>query len=91
MNVMAIPVVEFSMEGYKIRKVFVCGYNSQMMKTSFSLLGKVHRENPVFITGMGLQCGLLTPQDLEFTQQNSVSVSTKVIVLSKTIIIPFQI
>ena len=29
---------------------------SQVMKTGFSLLGKVHRENPVFITGMGLQC-----------------------------------
>ena len=27
-----------------------------VMKTGFSLLGKVHRENPVFITGMGLQC-----------------------------------
>ena len=29
-----------------------------VMKTGFSLLGKVHRENPVFITGMGLQCTL---------------------------------
>ena len=28
------------------------------MKTCFSLLGKEHRENPVFITGMGLQCTL---------------------------------
>ena len=27
-----------------------------VMKTGFPLLGKVHRENPVFITGMGLQC-----------------------------------
>ena len=26
------------------------------MKTDFSLLGKTYRENPVFITGMGLQC-----------------------------------
>ena len=26
------------------------------MKTGFSLLGKTYRENPVFITGMGLQC-----------------------------------
>ena len=26
------------------------------MKTGFSLWEKVHRENPVFITGMGLQC-----------------------------------
>ena len=32
---------------------------SQVMKTGFSLLGKVHRENPVFITGMGLQCSSL--------------------------------
>ena len=31
---------------------------SKVMKTGFSLLGKVHREIPVFITGMGLQCGL---------------------------------
>ena len=29
---------------------------SQMMKTGFSLLEILHRENPVFITGMGLQC-----------------------------------
>ena len=29
-----------------------------VMKTCFSLLRKVHREYPVFITGMGLQCGL---------------------------------
>ena len=29
---------------------------SQVMKTGFSLWEKVHRENPVFITGMGLQC-----------------------------------
>ena len=29
---------------------------SQVMTTGFSLLGKVHREIPVFITGMGLQC-----------------------------------
>ena len=27
-----------------------------VMKTGFSLLGKIHREIPVFITGMGLQC-----------------------------------
>ena len=26
------------------------------MKTGFSLLEILHRENPVFITGMGLQC-----------------------------------
>ena len=32
---------------------------SQVMKTGFSLLGKVHREIPVFITGMGLQCCIL--------------------------------
>ena len=32
---------------------------SQVMKTSFSLWEKVHRENPVFITGMGLQCRYL--------------------------------
>ena len=31
---------------------------SQMIETGFSLLGKVHREFPVFITGMGLQCSL---------------------------------
>ena len=29
---------------------------SQVIKAGFSLLGKVHRENPVFIKGMGLQC-----------------------------------
>jgi hypothetical protein len=29
---------------------------SQVIKTGFSLLGKLHREIPVFITGMGLQC-----------------------------------
>ena len=29
---------------------------SQVIETGFSLLGKVHREFPVFITGMGLQC-----------------------------------
>ena len=29
---------------------------SQVMATGFSLFGKVHRENPVLITGMGLQC-----------------------------------
>ena len=29
---------------------------SQLMETSFSLWEKVHRENPVFLTGMGLQC-----------------------------------
>ena len=28
------------------------------MKTGFSLLEILHRENPVFITGMGLQCWL---------------------------------
>ena len=28
------------------------------MKTGFSQLEILHRENPVFITGMGLQCGL---------------------------------
>ena len=28
------------------------------MKTGFSLLEILHRENPVFITGMGLQCTL---------------------------------
>ena len=28
----------------------------QVIETGFSLLGKVHREFPVFITGMGLQC-----------------------------------
>ena len=28
------------------------------MKTGFSLGEKLHRENPVFITGMGLQCDL---------------------------------
>ena len=28
---------------------------SQVIETGFSLLGKVHREFPVFITGMGLQ------------------------------------
>ena len=27
-----------------------------VMKTGFSLWEKLHRENPVFITGMGLQC-----------------------------------
>ena len=27
------------------------------MKTGFSLLEILHGENPVFITGMGLQCG----------------------------------
>jgi hypothetical protein len=27
-----------------------------VMKTGFSLREKLHRENPVFITGMGLQC-----------------------------------
>jgi hypothetical protein len=27
-----------------------------VMKTGFSLLEILHRENPVFITGMGLQC-----------------------------------
>ena len=29
-----------------------------LMKTDFFLLGKVHRKNPVFITAMGLQCGV---------------------------------
>ena len=29
------------------------------MKTGFSLWEKLHRENPVFITGMGLQCRAL--------------------------------
>ena len=29
---------------------------SQVIETGFSLLGKIHREIPVFITGMGLQC-----------------------------------
>ena len=28
------------------------------MKTGFSLLEILHRENTVFITGMGLQCSL---------------------------------
>ena len=28
------------------------------MKTGFSLLEILHRENPVFITGLGLQCTL---------------------------------
>jgi hypothetical protein len=28
-----------------------------VIKTGFSLLDILHRENPVFITGMGLQCG----------------------------------
>ena len=28
------------------------------MTTGFSLLEILHRENPVFITGMGLQCAL---------------------------------
>ena len=28
----------------------------QVMTTGFSLLGKVHREIPVFLTGVGLQC-----------------------------------
>ena len=32
---------------------------SQVIETGFSLLGKVHREFPVFITGMGLQCRLI--------------------------------
>ena len=27
-----------------------------VMKTGFSLMEILHRENPVFITGMGLQC-----------------------------------
>ena len=27
-----------------------------VMKTGFSLWEKLHRENPIFITGMGLQC-----------------------------------
>ena len=31
-----------------------------MIETGFSLLGKVHREFPVFITGMGLQCSILS-------------------------------
>ena len=30
------------------------------MKTGFSLLENLHRENPVLITGMGLQCNHLT-------------------------------
>ena len=32
---------------------------SQVIETGFSLFGKVHREFPVFITGMGLQCVLI--------------------------------
>ena len=35
------------------------------MKTGFSLLGKVHREIPVFITGMGLQCGLFISKEVK--------------------------
>ena len=31
-------------------------HGTPAMKTSFSLWEKLHRENPVFITGMGLQC-----------------------------------
>ena len=31
---------------------------SQLMETGFSLLGETYRENPVFITGMGLQCSI---------------------------------
>ena len=37
-----------------------------VMKTGFSLLEILHRENPVFITGMGLQCDKNLLQDLLF-------------------------
>ena len=36
---------------------------SQLVKTGFSLLGKVHREIPVFITGAGLQCTICSMQN----------------------------
>ena len=36
------------------------------MKTGFSLLEILHRENPVFITGMGLQCALSVKYGQEF-------------------------
>jgi len=36
------------------KPVFITGI--PVMKKSFSLREKLHRENPVFITGMGLQC-----------------------------------
>ena len=36
---------------------------SQLMETGFSLWEKVHRENPVFITGMGLQCTIICFRD----------------------------
>ena len=37
-------------------KILFSLQGSQLMQTGFSLWEKVHRENPVFNTGMGLQC-----------------------------------
>ena len=37
-----------------------------MIKTGFSLLEILHRENPVFFTGMGLQCGMWYSKALRY-------------------------
>ena len=50
------------------------------MKTSFSLLEILHRENPVFITGMGLQC--IVKRGGGATSNFNFSESTYFIVLS---------
>ena len=49
-----------------------------VMKTGFSLVGKVHREHPVFITGMGLQC---SPWPLQFEYWVSRKVRSKYVTL----------
>ena len=41
---------------------------SQVMKTSFSLLEILPRENLVFITGMGLQCSVYTSKHLNLAK-----------------------
>ena len=38
------------------REILFSLQGSQLMKEGFSMLEILHRENPVFITGMGLQC-----------------------------------